>query len=71
MTEVFKDERGVFVCSCGAECRERKDIVRFLRRHPRLCSERREYTKQLARGTRCVEDEERKVPDYEIEGKEW
>ncbi len=47
------------VCTvCGATCTERKDMRRFERRHPALCAERKEYTKQLAQGTRAVEDEE-------------
>ena len=36
-----------------------KERRRFLRRHPKLCSERKAFAKQLAQGTGAVEDEER------------
>lgn len=42
-------------CSCGAKAPP-KDRKRFLARHPKMCSERREFTRQLAQGTRCVDD---------------
>lgn len=44
------------VCSnCGAECAESKHLARFERRHPALCTARKEFNRQLARGTRSVE----------------
>lgn len=51
------DTAGAIQCSCGSKA-EPKDRNRFLKRHPRICSERREFTKQIARGTRCVDDED-------------
>lgn len=54
-------------CSCGATA-DRKDSRRFLRRHPALCNvkaaeeeEKREVSKELARGTRAVDDAEGRV----------
>ena len=48
------------VCSCGARHKGKNGLKRFLDRHPRLCSERsserREFAKQLAAGTRSVDD---------------
>jgi len=40
--------------NCGATA-EPKDRKRFERRHPALCTARRDFAKQLAQGTRCVE----------------
>ena len=42
-------------CKCGAEAflSERK---RFLRRHPSLCTARREFAKKLAATTRHLDD---------------
>ena len=51
-------------CSCGASAGGRHSVPRFLRRHPSLCSERREFSKQLASGTRSVEDHERREVEY-------
>lgn len=54
--------RPVMTCSsCGATCREAKHLGRFTRRHPRLCTKRKEFTAQLAAGTRSVD------ADYEEE----
>ncbi len=44
------------MCACGASAADTcKERGRFKRRHPVLCSERRNFTKQLAQGTRSVE----------------
>mgnify|MGYP001581959160 FL=1 len=44
-------------CSCGAKCADGSKRTRFLERHPRLCSERQDFTRQLAQGTRSVESD--------------
>lgn len=41
------------VCGARAEYRKRK---RFLSRHPKLCLERKEFTSQVAQGTRHLDD---------------
>lgn len=51
------DIPGKLECSCGANA-EPKDRKRFLKRHPSMCSERREFTRKVAQGTRCVDDDE-------------
>jgi hypothetical protein len=56
---------GKLACSCGAKA-DRKDRRRFLRRHADgACgarkAEREAFTKQLAQGTRCVDDNERQM----------
>lgn len=44
-------------CDCGAQCRQGSNkSLRFIARHPKLCSERKDFTKQLAQGVRSVED---------------
>jgi hypothetical protein len=43
-------------CSCGAKAEE-KDRGRFLKRHPRMCSERREFAHQLAQTVKCVDED--------------
>jgi hypothetical protein len=46
-------------CDCGATARDTcKERKRFKLRHPRLCTERRKFTKQLAQSTRSVEYDE-------------
>jgi hypothetical protein len=54
----MKDKRPVlFLCKvCGTICTSAKDLPRFLRRHPKLCSEGKGFTKQLAQGVRSVEE---------------
>ena len=48
-------DTGGVVCSCGASS-PRNGACRFLSRHPRLCTERRNIAHQLAQGVRCVDD---------------
>lgn len=44
---------------CGLKVRNISKLRgRFKRRHPLLCTARVEFTKQLAEGTKCVDDEE-------------
>lgn len=44
---------------CGAKCKDTsKEFARFARRHPRLCKERRDFTRQIAQTTRSVDDED-------------
>lgn len=52
-------DTGDVSCSCGASA-PRTESKRFLKRHPKLCSERRRFAMELAEGTRCVDDEEGK-----------
>jgi hypothetical protein len=40
-------------CSCGAKALP-KDRNRFLKRHPKICSDRAAYNHQLAGGTKSV-----------------
>ena len=40
--------------SCGATC-DPKDRKRFASRHPKLCTARRDFNRQLAQGTRSTE----------------
>lgn len=47
----------VHECSCGARACG-KDVGRFLKRHPKLCSARAEFNKKLASGTRSVDQED-------------
>jgi len=53
--------------NCGADT-ELKHKARFLRRHPMECVkakiERRRFVKQLAQGTRSVDDTERRGGKY-------
>lgn len=42
---------------CGAKCEEKKHLVRFERRHPKLCSDRLKFNRQLAASVRSVEPE--------------
>ena len=59
---------GILHCECGASARNTStERNRFLRRHPKLCSERAAFAHQLAQGVRIVEDEERRE---EREGRE-
>ena len=46
---------GQLVCSCGARS-GKNGVKRFNSRHPEMCSSRREWARQLAKGTRCVEE---------------
>jgi hypothetical protein len=48
----FDEDAGEWVCSCGAKS-GRGGHGRFLERHPKLCSERRAFAKQLAQTVRC------------------
>jgi hypothetical protein len=52
-------DTGEVMCSCGARA-EAKDRRRFLSRHPKLCSERRRFSQQLANGTRSVDDQDKR-----------
>lgn len=52
-------EVSFIVCKCGARLRTTApdwEHRRFMKRHPKLCSERKAFAKQLAAGTRSVED---------------
>ena len=56
--------------NCGATA-DPKDRNRFAKRHPRLCTERREFNRKLAQGTRCAEPstfEEHKALRKELSG---
>ena len=47
---------GELVCTCGAKAQDNSsESKRFKKRHPDKCSERQDFTKQLARGTRSVD----------------
>jgi hypothetical protein len=47
---------GELVCTCGAKAQDNSsESKRFKKRHPGKCSERRDFTKQLAQGTRSVD----------------
>jgi hypothetical protein len=52
---------GVLQCSCGAKC-EPKDKNRFRKRHPAKCSEKEEFTRQIAQGVRSVETDQQEDP---------
>ena len=53
---------GELVCTCGAKAQDNSsESKRFNKRHPGKCSERRDFTKQLAQGIRSV--------DYDVAGK--
>lgn len=46
-------------CSCGASCANTsKEAVRFKKRHPFKCAQRKVFTKQLAEGVKSVEGDE-------------
>lgn len=49
--------KGFLTCDvCGAKAASNsKEFNRFIKRHPAKCSERREFSKQLAEGVRSVE----------------
>lgn len=51
---------GLLVCEyCLAQAKNTpSERGRFLKRHPKLCLERREFWRQLAQGTRSVDDQE-------------
>lgn len=52
-------DNGWIACSCGATVPDNPRYrARFLKRHPTLCSERREFAEQLATGTRSVDEDE-------------
>jgi len=55
VNQVISDGK-VWTCSCGAKS-GKDGLKRFLSRHPATCSKRREFSKQLAAGTRSVEDD--------------
>ena len=63
----FDMEDGRLVCECGAEA-ALKNKARFLRRHPLMCryhkAERYRFVRQLAEGTRSVDDTERRGGKY-------
>lgn len=52
------DGKLTLVCDCGATAPYRGEGLRFNRRHPAMCSERRQVSRELAAGVRCVDDEE-------------
>ncbi len=55
---------GIYTCSCGAKAKANSaEEKRFLKRHPALCSRRKEFTKQLAQTCKSVEGDE----DFEYE----
>lgn len=56
LTVTLKDGR--YVCPNCAATAEPKHKARFMKRHPALCTKRKEFTKQLAAGTRSVDAEE-------------
>jgi len=43
---------------CGAECREKKDEGRFLRRHPKKCTAHEKFQRGLAAETKSVDADE-------------
>jgi len=48
----------IITCTCGATAdNNTKERKRFTKRHPKACSKRQVFNKQLAQGTRSVEDE--------------
>lgn len=60
MNTVTLTDLHVLTCSCGAKSKDTAEgRQRFMRRHPALCSDRKEFARQLAQTTRAVEDEER------------
>lgn len=52
---------GVLKCFCGAKC-EPKDKNRFLKRHPGKCTEKKEFTHQIAQGVKSVETDKSEDP---------
>lgn len=59
LTTAFDIQDDKIVCQCGASSsKASKELKRFLKRHPAKCSERREFSKQLAEGTRSVDADE-------------
>jgi hypothetical protein len=46
---------GQLVCTCGARS-GKNGVNRFNSRHPEMCSSRREWARQLAKGTRHIDD---------------
>jgi hypothetical protein len=57
-------------CPCGAICyNNSREARRFRLRHPVLCQARKQFTKQLAAGTRSVDEDERRQQDGELAGK--
>jgi hypothetical protein len=57
MPATLSTTEGVLTCSCGAKCKPGAER-RFRERHPKLCSERHEFARQLAQGTRSVDADE-------------
>ena len=57
-TSIDTAGRPVWTCTCGARA-GKKDRSRFLRRHPGKCSDREGFTRQVAQGTRHLDDLER------------
>ena len=60
MNVVSKNLRGRLRCTCGAVRHGNYSAARFKRRHPKLCTERAEFAKQLAASTRHAEAMARK-----------
>ena len=59
---------GVLVCGCGAKCIEKNKERRFDQRHPKICSKKVEFTKQLAKFVKCVgTSQEEDVDVYRLE----
>ena len=58
VTDPLNVTRSVMVCqNCKATC-EPKDRARFMRRHPAKCNQvqaKRDFSKKLAAGVRCVD----------------
>jgi hypothetical protein len=54
---------------CGAVCNEKKHEKRFRKRHPALCRERKEFTAQLAKGTRSVDADDWRTHQEEIDAR--
>jgi len=56
---------------CGAECKEANQLNRFVKRHPAVCRKKkadREFSAQLAQGTRSVTyDEDKFVEGMPVE----
>jgi len=65
--ELEMEDNRLLCINCGAEAPLKKK-ARFLRRHPMACVraklERRKFVKQLAEGTRSVDDTERRGGKY-------
>ena len=54
--------------ACGAECRDKKDYKRFVRRHPETCTSRSEFNKQLAQETKAVDADDKAFARYVAQG---